>query len=371
MASEEMIISRRQNHNRGKPRSHTHHTSRYLNKSSEESEWGPSGTPVILEEQKKQRLRAALLADNKSSVATTATRHDLWKRRSSISVDAEPSKDSRENEDVLVYVHKVQPTDTLAGVLLIYDIEPAALRKANRLWPNDSIQMRSRLYLPVCDCAVKGVPILPQVEYSMDDTISEDRKGKAASHSRMAAESTISRPELLPSDRHHSFIQIDPIGVVEIVRLARPKLSHFPPATVEPPAASGPRIPDISNDIMLRGHTRLGNDATTDALESLEVIGAAIEGFVRRVAASARTNWVNKTTNDFIELTSHINKRPNPTHSKGSAFSRAHANNNRRNDDDDGILSSFATTNSLALQADNLEMPRNRRLSKRTDTSDR
>ncbi|KAF3903822.1 hypothetical protein AA313_de0206527 [Arthrobotrys entomopaga] len=369
MASEEMI-SRRQIHNRrGKPGSHTRNTSRYLSKGLDEPEWGPSGTPVIVEEQRKQRLRAALLADNQSS---TATNHDRWKRRSSIPVEEEPSNDGRENEDVLVYVHKVQPTDTLAGVLLIYDIEPTALRKANRLWPNDSIQMRSQLYLPVCDCAVKGVPILPQGECPIGHAIPEDRKGKTINDSHMNTENTTSKAQLLTSDGHHSFIQIDPIGVVEIVRLARPKLSHFPPASVEPPALSASRISDNSSDIMRQEHPQLGSDAGKDTLESLEVIGAAIEGFVRRVAASARTNWVNKTTNDIIELTSHINRRPDPTNGKGSAFNRAYAtSSHRNNNDDDEVLTSFATTNSLALQTGSLEMPRNRRSAKRTNVSDR
>ncbi|CAD0089216.1 unnamed protein product [Aureobasidium mustum] len=56
----------------------------------------------------------------------------------------------------LVYVHHVKPEDTLAGITIKYNIHPSALRRANRMWPNDRIQARKTILLPVDQCAVKG-----------------------------------------------------------------------------------------------------------------------------------------------------------------------------------------------------------------------
>lgn len=66
-----------------------------------------------------------------------------------------------ENEDreALVYLHPVRRHDTLAGITIKYNISADALRKANRMWPNDSVQMRQTLILPVDACGVKGKPV--------------------------------------------------------------------------------------------------------------------------------------------------------------------------------------------------------------------
>ncbi|KAF8320683.1 hypothetical protein DL93DRAFT_2073314 [Clavulina sp. PMI_390] len=48
-----------------------------------------------------------------------------------------------------VIVHEVLPTDSLAGVALTYGVKIAALRKANKMWPSDSIHLRKVLYIPV------------------------------------------------------------------------------------------------------------------------------------------------------------------------------------------------------------------------------
>ncbi|KAF8325180.1 uncharacterized protein EI90DRAFT_3019156 [Cantharellus anzutake] len=48
-----------------------------------------------------------------------------------------------------VYVHEIMPADSLESVALKYGIKVAALRKANKLWPTDSIHLRKVLYIPV------------------------------------------------------------------------------------------------------------------------------------------------------------------------------------------------------------------------------
>jgi len=80
------------------------------------------------------------------------------KRRTSL--EEERTRQDEEG-DALVYIHHVQPNDTLAGVVLRYNCQPAVFRKANRFWPNDSIQIRKRVVLPVDACAIKGRPCDP------------------------------------------------------------------------------------------------------------------------------------------------------------------------------------------------------------------
>ncbi|CAG8509215.1 6450_t:CDS:2, partial [Diversispora eburnea] len=53
-----------------------------------------------------------------------------------------------------VIVHNVKPSDTLAGVALFYGIELSILKKANKLWTNDSIHMRKYLNIPLEDCTI-------------------------------------------------------------------------------------------------------------------------------------------------------------------------------------------------------------------------
>ncbi|GAB5586573.1 hypothetical protein Unana1_01473 [Umbelopsis nana] len=62
----------------------------------------------------------------------------------------------RRNSEDSIYVqailHKVQKTDTLAGISLFYGIPLPKLKKVNRLWTNDSIHSRRALYIPLKDC---------------------------------------------------------------------------------------------------------------------------------------------------------------------------------------------------------------------------
>lgn len=356
-------MPRQQRPGRGKQRNHTRCNSRYLNSNKDgiADEWGPSGSQASIEEPNDQNLRAALLTNDEP------TAYDQRKSQPSSSEEQEATAREPDSEYVLVYIHKVQPTDTLAGVLLAYDIEPGVLRKANRLWPNDSIQMRSQLYLPVGECAVKGVPLPPeevggQRGKSPETKVGDGKAGNGSGRQRSNPfgndNDNVPVSGLQTSDGHHSFIHIDPVGPVEIVRLARPKLSHFP-------SPSGgrilprPRIQDHSS-VAEPQYKQPLHDISTDTFERLEVVGAAIETFVRRVAASARTNWVNRTTNDLIELTSHIGRRPQSADFKG-------ANSSRR---EEAIPATSATSNSITIHGDGSEAPRSRRRIKQTDASE-
>ncbi|KFY33991.1 hypothetical protein V494_07172 [Pseudogymnoascus sp. VKM F-4513 (FW-928)] len=133
------------------------------------SEWGPSGKP---NKGKGRDIAAESLAARNSAVNVLKTASAMQdhegtnsglqvgrhKRRTSDDLTSSAVED---DTDALVYVHHVKPTDTLAGVILKYNCDPAVFRKANRLWPNDVIQFRKTVLVPVDACAVRGVPCDP------------------------------------------------------------------------------------------------------------------------------------------------------------------------------------------------------------------
>lgn len=53
---------------------------------------------------------------------------------------------------VQVIVHSVAATDTLERIALQYGADANTLRRSNRLWPGDAVQMREQLYIPVESC---------------------------------------------------------------------------------------------------------------------------------------------------------------------------------------------------------------------------
>ncbi|KAI8581502.1 hypothetical protein K450DRAFT_278947 [Umbelopsis ramanniana AG] len=67
-----------------------------------------------------------------------------------------PHQPLRRNSDDSIFVqaiiHKVKKNDTVAGIGLFYGIPLSKLKKANRLWTNDSIHARRILYIPLKDC---------------------------------------------------------------------------------------------------------------------------------------------------------------------------------------------------------------------------
>ncbi|PWN37870.1 uncharacterized protein FA14DRAFT_170635 [Meira miltonrushii] len=64
-----------------------------------------------------------------------------------------PSKPNKTTR--LVLVHTVLVTDSLEALALRYNSDVRTLRKANGLWPGDSVQVRKELYIPVDEDAVQ------------------------------------------------------------------------------------------------------------------------------------------------------------------------------------------------------------------------
>ncbi|RFU35658.1 hypothetical protein B7463_g666, partial [Scytalidium lignicola] len=133
--------------------------------------WGPEGLPkrsdgglgagTSTERDAAIRTRKMVgVLEGHEDLTGSLDNNGNYKRKTSL--ENNRAEDKRNDEgDALVYIHHVQPNDTLAGVVLKYNCQPAVFRKVNRLWPNDSIQVREVVMLPVDACAIKGRPCEP------------------------------------------------------------------------------------------------------------------------------------------------------------------------------------------------------------------
>ena len=186
-----------------------------------------------------------------------------------VSISAPPA--DCEDRDALVYLHHVQPNDTLAGVTIKYHCQPAVFRKANRLWPNDSIQIKKTVFLPVDACGVKGLK-MPEPAESLDllsdgsnddamSTPTTSRPGWGDSTRNVKAEETpLSSVQTSPSIsvsncdeppwKHDSWVKIGGHPVpVEIARLPRKTLGFFPPSRRKSISYSELNTPTSSLDL--------------------------------------------------------------------------------------------------------------------------
>lgn len=259
-------------------------------------------------------------ANGSPSPSATGTRRDS-RRKYKRAISPDPSEDPAPpmpvgESDALAYVHHVKPTDTMEGVAIMYNIYSSSLRRANGMWPNDSIQRRKTLLLPVEDCGVKGKPFEPA-----NSSDKPDRQEPEPSSGEDPEEEE-------RGYRHESYVIIDGIGQVEIARLARKKLSHFPPRrrkeSVSSPGLFGSPPPDESSvfksmtpGVGLLGHggervgaglqseepfTKALLDIAQGTTAGLENVGGAIEGFVRKWTAKAQ----DFAGHDLIELTQRL-----------------------------------------------------------------
>ena len=177
-----------------------------------------------------------------------------YKRKGSIEGGATLLPPSEEDDrEALIYVHKVKPGDTMAGVMIKYNCQAQVFRRANRLWPNDSVQSRQLVVLPIEACGVRGRK-LSEIELAaqvMDDQTSLDimstprmpsprpSSGRSAdpeakqilpasTHTSPSLSVSFSNPDE-PFYRHDSWVMIDGFTEpVEIARLSRRALGYFP-----------------------------------------------------------------------------------------------------------------------------------------------
>jgi hypothetical protein len=215
--------------------------------------WGPTGLPKKGED----AIGVGSAAEREAAVRARRMRgvlegrdEDLnvqkdisgnYKRRTSAEENRPGSADEG-IEDALVYIHQVQPQDTLAGVILKYNCQPAVFRKANRFWPNDSIQTRKVVVIPVDASTIRGRPCEPPTSgYQEADLLAPTPlveepsspnglwSGESSSQNDMSAE----RTELEDHPWTHVrwvLIEYSPSSKpVEIARMPRKTLGYFPP----------------------------------------------------------------------------------------------------------------------------------------------
>ena len=241
-------------------------------------QWGPQGTEERLIGAGTKEDRLAKLQAKRMERLLEANGHvhpdssGRFKRRDSddrASASAPPSH--HEDWEALVYLHKVKPEDTLAGVMIKYNCNAPVFRKANRLWPNDRIQIRKVVYLPVDACGIQGRKLADE-EMQMKgfpSTVDDDSmKTPTAAHAPWslspnpseASETVLSSVPTSPSISvsppdedpwtHDSWISLPNFPEpVEVARLSRRSLGFFPPSRRKSVSFSDLDTPSVSLDL--------------------------------------------------------------------------------------------------------------------------
>ncbi|OQD80427.1 hypothetical protein PENANT_c035G08497 [Penicillium antarcticum] len=247
------------------------------------STWGPSapnspqvGTGTKEERQalvQAKKREALLLAESDPITSRTFTH----KRRDSGDTSHQ-ALDPEHDEDALAYIHRVQATDTITGVTIKYGCQAAVFRKANGFWPNDNIQSRNTVLLPVDACSVKGRPastkpvdlLGPDPEDPNDSSIAPP----ATSTDNPSAEdspATTSETDDNQIWKHEKWVYMDGFpDQVQIGRVPRRALGFFPRTrrksvsytdaepfgsyreTITPPSPTGSPPPPLSLGVFPR-----------------------------------------------------------------------------------------------------------------------
>ncbi|KAJ4243587.1 hypothetical protein NW762_014779 [Fusarium torreyae] len=164
------------------------------------------------------------------------------KRRNS---DESAPEQPQQPQEYLVYIHKVEPSDTYAGLILRYQCREDAFRKANGLWTRDSVQVRKWLTIPVDACDIRGRPCDPPSWHNSHGVdllaptpaATEDSTSSQAVHDDFFSRPTNGTPSATQSTEeeekpwtHVRWVKIDSFSQpVEIARVARNAMGYFPP----------------------------------------------------------------------------------------------------------------------------------------------
>ncbi|KAL1592355.1 hypothetical protein SLS60_011433 [Paraconiothyrium brasiliense] len=237
-------------------------------------QWGPSVSSTLQigagpQEERESMVRAMkrkdmLLADSRLMSDSVGR----LKRRNSddrMSTSAPPGES--EDRDALIYIHKVRPQDTLAGITIKFNCQPSVLQKANRMWPNDSVQTKKTIVLPVDACGVKGRPVAGPGVQDHEDLLTGDwskapefnsnalPNGWASSKPKDTDKSStfspsVSNAESEPPWKHDSWVLLpNDKEPVEIGRMPRRELAFFPPARRKSLVFSDASTPRASVDL--------------------------------------------------------------------------------------------------------------------------
>ncbi|KAH7382557.1 hypothetical protein DE146DRAFT_231699 [Phaeosphaeria sp. MPI-PUGE-AT-0046c] len=238
-------------------------------------QWGPAGAGSHVgagtQEERETMVRAMkrkdLLIANEHLVPDSVGR--IKRRNSDERLSASAPPGDNEDRDALIYIHKVGPQDTLAGISIKYNCEQAVLRKTNRMWPNDSVQTKRVIVLPVDACGVKGRPAHGPEPLPEEDLIlgefgeSSGSKpqgpeaqglpnGWSTSKSKDVDTGSVvsSHTEADPPWKHDSWVLLsNDKQPTQIGRIPRRGLGFFPPARRKSLAYSDASTPRASVDL--------------------------------------------------------------------------------------------------------------------------
>lgn len=231
------------------------------------------------------------------------------------------SKDLRDTE---VYVHEVTRTDTLPRIILQYGIPVEVLRRANKLWANDSIQFKTILLLPVQACRIRpnlieDLPsaLLPSWEGPQSTSISiqssinnvENLRTNPSRTSSPLPSRTPKKEKSKAAQNHLNVVRqafVEGIGLVDVARVPSSSLSYFPPSKNLAPSSSRPSL-DVTNHYRdsfdsIRNN---GDDVRRSSFEVLRAGAGQIaadayngtQGLIRRIKDKKIANEI-----DLIEL---------------------------------------------------------------------
>ncbi|KIW55910.1 hypothetical protein PV05_04617 [Exophiala xenobiotica] len=217
--------------------------------------WGPSheapssAVQEAIEERKamvQAKKREALLLPSASENRDSLGR---YKRRDS-DAGASRSTPTDSAEDALVYLHEVQKGDTLAGVIIKYNCQADPFRKINRFWPNDNIQTRTHVLVPLEGCAARGKKVdSPYLTNDLFDSRLDNLTTRTSSTSQGSDSlppeglTNSTAPSVFASEplslitssseeidfKHDSWVVLPGIkDPVEILRVPRRALGYFP-----------------------------------------------------------------------------------------------------------------------------------------------
>ncbi|KAJ9637029.1 hypothetical protein H2204_004953 [Knufia peltigerae] len=218
--------------------------------------WGPSQEPSTSAAQEAIEERKAMVQAKKrealllASVSESRDSLGRYKRRDS-DAGAADSALNDVREDDLVYLHKVQKGDTLAGVIIKYNCQAEPFRKINRFWPNDNIQTRTHVLVPLVGCTARGKkvdspyltkdlfdsgqnhPTIPTADASHgSQSLSPNPSNSAASSTLNSEALSIITSHAEEIDfRHDSWVLLPNFKEpVEVLRVPRRALGFFPRA---------------------------------------------------------------------------------------------------------------------------------------------
>jgi hypothetical protein len=238
------------------------------NSSSAAGQWGPEAPQKQIGVGTKEERRALVQA-KKREVLLSADGQvypdaiGRFKRKGSddrVSTSVPPEQ---RDPDALVYIHHVKPEDTMAGVTIKYCCQPGVFRRVNRFWPNDSIQTKKTVLLPVESCGVKGKPVPPSEDLTLLQDDLEDTTPTTSQPPPSDFESTRKQMDELsltssavngfqddPLWKHESWVRIEGFShPVEIGRISTQALGFFPSARRKSNTFTDRDTPSVSLDL--------------------------------------------------------------------------------------------------------------------------